>query len=246
MGLRKSAYVFHRWVSLAVCLQLVAWSAGGLFFSLFPLETIRGTADASRHQPAPLDLREGIVSPRQALDALGRAARASAPVTALCLHGDGDGSTVYRLLDADQRVLGVVDAVSGGLRPPLAAGEAARIAQRDFSPSAAVTSVEWIATDPPLEVRGRALPVWKVALDHPRRPHLYIDAVSGEVVARRNRLWRIFDFFWMLHIMDYSRRENFHHPLLTAASALALLSSLSGIALWSWRLGSFRRRRRRA
>ena len=71
--------------------------------------------------------------------------------------------------------------------------------------------------------------------------NLYIDPVNGEVLSRRSRKWRIFDFFWMLHIMDYGEREDFHHPLLTAAALLAVLSALSGILLWGYRI--FRRRR---
>ncbi len=245
MGARQSVYLFHRWVSVVVCLQLVAWSAGGLFFSLFSIETIRGSADARQSEVEALDWDEAVVTPRRAAAALAGAGQTFAPIRAVCLERAGTGSMVYRLLGAERRVLGLVDAVGGSLLPQLDAAAAVRVAMEDFAPSADVASIELISEDPPLEVRGRDLPLWKVVLDHPRRPHIYVDAISGEVVARRNRLWRIFDFFWMLHIMDYSQRENFHHPLLTAMSALALLSSLSGLALWGWRLGAWRRRRSR-
>ena len=29
---------------------------------------------------------------------------------------------------------------------------------------------------------------------------LYISTSTGEVIARRNDVWRFYDFFWMLHI----------------------------------------------
>ncbi len=79
--------------------------------------------------------------------------------------------------------------------------------------------------------RGRRLPVWRVELDHPHHPRIYLDAVTGEVVARRNSWWRVYDFFYMLHLMDYTERERIHHPLLSIAAALAVLTSLSGVAL---------------
>lgn len=32
--------------------------------------------------------------------------------------------------------------------------------------------------------------------------------------------WRVFDFLWMLHIIDFDSRDDFNHPLLQIASAL--------------------------
>jgi len=50
-------------------------------------------------------------------------------------------------------------------------------------------------------------------------------------MARRNDDWRFFDFFWMLHIMDYEERENFNNPLLITASIFALVTVLAGLLL---------------
>ncbi|MFT6661534.1 MAG: exosortase/archaeosortase [Maricaulis maris] len=56
------------------------------------------------------------------------------------------------------------------------------------------------------------------------------------VTARRNDTWRVFDFFWMLHIMDYEERENFNNPLLITASVFALVTVLAGLLLLVLRL----------
>jgi len=64
-----------------------------------------------------------------------------------------------------------------------------------------------------------------------RHTTLYVSPQTGEVVARRNDLWRAFDFVWMLHIMDYDEREDFNHPLLIATAATALLFVLSGLGM---------------
>jgi uncharacterized iron-regulated membrane protein len=75
---------------------------------------------------------------------------------------------------------------------------------------------------------------------------VYIDAVTGEVVARRNDLWRFYDFFWMLHIMDYGAREDFNNNLLRSSAALGWFFALSGIWLlfYSFRRSDFRIKRK--
>ena len=66
--------------------------------------------------------------------------------------------------------------------------------------------------------------------------HIYIDQATGAVAARRNDAWRRFDFFWMLHTMDYSGRDDFNTPWLIGFSVLGLLSVGSGWVIWLLRL----------
>jgi hypothetical protein len=61
-------------------------------------------------------------------------------------------------------------------------------------------------------------------------------------VSRRHELWRIFDFLWMLHIMDYETRDNVNNWLLRGFTLLAFTTALSGTwLLWF----AFPRRRRK-
>mgnify|MGYP003339799900 CR=1 FL=1 len=50
---------------------------------------------------------------------------------------------------------------------------------------------------------------------------------DGEIVSRRHALWRVFDFAWMLHIMDYEARTNVNNPLLRIATLSAAAMALS-------------------
>ena len=77
-------------------------------------------------------------------------------------------------------------------------------------------------------------PLWRVEFAHWNRPTFYLSPVTGELLSRRHELWRVFDFVWMLHIMDYDERENVNNPLLRAFTWGAVLMALSG-ALGSWR-----------
>ena len=73
--------------------------------------------------------------------------------------------------------------------------------------------------------------VWQVVYDDIWSTTLYFDPVSAELVSIRSDIWRLFDFVWMLHIMDYDEREDFNNPLLIAFSASALLFTLSGMLM---------------
>jgi uncharacterized iron-regulated membrane protein len=115
-------------------------------------------------------------------------------------------------------------------------GRSKVVALADFAPEAAVLSVTLLEGEPPIEYRGGAMTVYQVILDHPKKPHIYVSPVTGDVLKRRNRLWRVFDFFWMLHIMDYRNRDDINDWLLTTMSLLAILTSASGLVLWWWRV----------
>jgi len=85
--------------------------------------------------------------------------------------------------------------------------------------------------------------VWRVEFDDSRSTVLYVSPDQGRVLARRNDMWRVFDFFWMLHIMDYSNRDNFNSPLLITASVIGWVLAVTGI--WLVVLWLMRRRKKR-
>jgi uncharacterized iron-regulated membrane protein len=227
MKLRKSAYVTHRWLGLIVSLQLLAWSAGGFVFSILHIESVRGERDVGAPPYEPLGPDVIAALPASARTPVEQSVAAGVPVGAVTLVDRGLGPR-WEVRDTD----GVFVASETGRLTP---DDAERVARRDFAHEPAGAVVELIETDPPIEYRAKPLPAYRVTLDHPKRPHLYVDARTGEITARRNRRWRVFDFFWMLHTMDYKERDDFNHPLLTGFSVLAMATSLSGLVLWTWR-----------
>jgi len=86
--------------------------------------------------------------------------------------------------------------------------------------------------EPGSEYRGGELPAWKVVLEGSDKAHLWIGANSGQVSAIRTTKWRIYDFLWSLHIMDYGDRDDFNSWLLRGFSLLAVFTILSGIVLF--------------
>jgi uncharacterized iron-regulated membrane protein len=129
--------------------------------------------------------------------------------------------------------------------PHLTAATAERRALDWLVDPGVVRSVEWIEqVEADAEIRGHAPPFWKVSFSTPESLNLYLDPWTGEILARRTARWRVFDFLWMLHIMDFDTRDDFNHPLLQLAAAAGLISALSGVALWALTTTSFGRRRR--
>ena len=150
------------------------------------------------------------------------------------------GRPVYRLPAKDGPVL--LDAASGETLSPLPEASARALALADYAGPGTLAAVERVEA-PELEYRGHELPLWRARFDDDRDTTLYISPQTGRVVARRNDLWRVFDFVWMLHIMDYEEREDFNHPLLVTAAVTALLFTLSGLVMlgysfWPRRAGA--------
>jgi uncharacterized iron-regulated membrane protein len=84
------------------------------------------------------------------------------------------------------------------------------------------------------EYRGRSLPLYKIEAisEKNKEINVYVDPFSKKIVAVRSNQWRIWDFMWGIHIMDWDERDNIGNIFLKLFSILALLSALSGIYLF--------------
>ncbi len=109
-----------------------------------------------------------------------------------------------------------------------------------YSGSASVHDIKLINT-PVIEYRGQ-YPVWRVDFDNRDSTSFYVHPDDGSIKAVRGNFWRVYDFLWMLHIMDYSERESFNHWWLVVAALLGFSVSISGFVLffYSFRKKDFR------
>jgi uncharacterized iron-regulated membrane protein len=248
MKMNKIFRRVHRWLGLLMALQIIAWMASGLWFSIFPIEQIRGEHLTRPQEPLALSRMAALTQPaavQQALDDHFGHPWELSSVELIRLEG-----TVYwRVsgLHLEQPFNRLVQSDSGQVLPMLSAAEAESQARASLVTPMPPQSVEWIETvEQDSEIRGRDTPVWKVSFARPESLNLYLDPWTGEILARRTDRWRIFDFFWMLHIMDFDAREDFNHPLLQISAALGLVIALSGVGLWAMTSPILRRRRRQA
>jgi hypothetical protein len=216
-----------------MAIQILFWFASGLFFAAFPIERVRSEHAIAQQASAPVDLHAA---------AAGLARLAAPPAEKVELR-TLLGRPVALLTARGARPR-LYDLSGGRLISPIPMADAARIAEADHAGGARAVRIERVTANSP-EYRG-ALPAWRVDFTEAGRS-LYVAADTGAVTARRSTLWRVYDFLWGLHIMDWRGHEDFNTPLLIAATAVALVMSVAGIVLLPGRLGftAWWRRRRR-
>lgn len=215
----------HKWIGVVVGIQVVLWIAGGLVMSAFPIEVVRGETQAATIEPTPIGADEFSIDLRSAIAAAG-------PVSALkTLRVAG---RLYLLAERIERPSILIDARDGHTVDRIDEATAREVAGLDYTGSGKIVAAE-LTSEVSTEFRG-ALPVWRMRFDDNRETTIYISPSTGQVIARRNDIWRLYDFFWMLHIMDYKERVNFNHALLIGASALALGLAASGFWLLFYRV----------
>lgn len=232
-SVNRSWYALHRWIGALVGLQLLAWSVGGFVFATQALDDVHGDRTRKAAEASPLDGRE-LLSPAEAARRAGVAGLTGARLRPLLSR------VVYELEHAGGPTL--VDAERGE-RVTIDAALAEAIARADQT-SAQVAAVEPVADPPPIEYRGQPLPAWRVRFADAGHTHVYVGARSGAILARRNDAWRRFDFFWMLHTMDYRGRDDFNHPTVVVFAGLGIASVSSGFLLFGLRVARRVRRRR--
>ena len=84
------------------------------------------------------------------------------------------------------------------------------------------------------EYRNLKLPIYKILSVNAdgEEVNAYIDPLSGKILSLRTNKWRQWDFLWGLHIMDWTERNRIDNIFLKFFTALALLSSISGLLLF--------------
>ena len=225
-----------------MALQIIAWMVSGLYFAIFPIEVIRGehlTNNAPLLSEADLT---GLISPDEAWSVV---TENQAGVISLQSVGlvSAMGKTWYRLTGTSKGEVftRLVNAGTGEMLAFLKKEDVRSIAQSRLVGEGQLNSVDLVdSAEPGSEIRGRQLPIWKVTFSEPENLSMYIDGWTGDLVTRRTTRWRIFDFLWMLHIMDFDERDDFNTPLLQIAAALGLLVALSGVIFWAMTTRLFR------
>ena len=229
-----------------MAVQIIAWMASGLYFSLIPISEIRGEHLTRKADGLAAAQLESLAGPARMGGLLDEHLGAAWSLSGLRLvnvngglmwrvEGESAGKEFARLVTADGQ----------SIVPELSEQEAKARARDWLRAPAEVVSTERVEqVSEGSEIRGRELPVWRVDFSGSEPVSLYIHPWTGELLARRTDRWRIFDFLWMLHIMDFDTRDDFNHPLLQVAAGLGLVIALSGVVFWAMTTRLFRRRKK--
>ncbi len=217
----------HRYLGVSLGIQFLFWTLGGLYFSWTNIDEIRG--DDLRRKETRIDPRQLKASLADVLADV--QADSVVKVSMVTILGKAHYQVVISTNKKSRIVL--ADAQSGSVRGPLSESEAILVAKESLLIPSAVVKTELItATDGHHEYREKPLPAYAITFDQPANTTVYVSAELGSVQSFRNNQWRIFDFLWMLHVMDFENRDNINNWLLRAFSAFGLITLLSGFTLF--------------
>lgn len=229
----------HKWVGLILGLQFVIWTISGAVMAVLSMEAVAGGPPPPRVEAASLPAG-GAAWPvvRQSLG--------TSPITSLTVRPLLDGYVLEigtpagtRLFDAGTGYLVEVDAAF-----------ARRLAQASYTGAGLIKNVE-LLSEPTLAIREHQAPAWRVDFADEGNSSFYISQATGKLLERRNDTWRIWDFVWMLHNMDYVNRTSFNHPLIIVVGFGIVWLAITGFYLlfkttWRPEMRLLRRRPRQA
>ena len=203
---------------------------GGLYMVAVPIGVVHGD-HLARTARAPLQATSARLAPGELLARYPGA-------TGFRLKRLGEREVIEI---AQGKTVHLLDAATGARLGPLARDAVGALAARAYTGTGSIEAIELLDTVP-AEAGKRPAPLWAVRFGDLPRTTLYYSPDTGELLARRHALWRWFDLFWMLHIMDYAAREDVNNPLLRGASIAGMGAALSGVWLLAYwlrsRLGS--------
>lgn len=217
----------HKWIALVIGAQALLWTVSGLYMTSMSIDYIHG--DHLVHSKAPaLAGGSALIDP----DVIGER------------YPGMDGFRLRQLLGREvyevrhDAGIELVDARTGMAVGPIDESAARQLALAAYQSEASMQSLKLIHKAP-REVATRALPMWQARFGDRINTALYFSPQTGELLATRHDFWRLFDFLWMLHIMDYEERTDVHNTLFRVAASVGFLFALSGVWLLFY---SFRKR----
>lgn len=231
----------HRWLGVILGIQFLFWTIGGLYFSWSNMDEVHG--DFQKKNAPLLSSDISLVSPTMVLDSIKKVHQIDSVVSIQLIEILGKPFYQVRCISAihnetkhehDMKAMNhLANAETGLLRGPLTKEEAVDVAKMRFNGEPKVKSVEYLTgTNGHHEYRESPLPAYAITFEHPSKATVYVASELGTVQKFRNNKWRIFDFLWMMHTMDYEDRDNFGNNLLRFFSIFGLVTVLSGFALF--------------
>lgn len=215
----------HRYFGLFIGIQFLLWTAGGLYFSWTNIDKIHG--DHFRN----MNIEPAVIP----LEYLLRISDSTIQVQTVESRSI-DGKSYFWI---NNEVL--IDANTGQKKDSITSEEAKSISNNHILPNFQVKDVSYLTeVSSHHEYRGRPLPVWEISYSGAQNLKTYMDVKGGNFQRVRYDSWRIFDFLWMLHVMDYDSRDDINNWVLRIFSVLGICSIMSGFVLYIISSGSLR------
>ena len=216
----------HKVIGLVVGLQLLFWTVSGFYFTLYPIETIRG----GDYRP---QIEHGSLQDMSVRITAEEAARAVPGVWLSAELKPFLERPVWLITTSEHTMM--IDAQSGARWSPLDPVSFRALQRRFETEEGAVNipgsqaRVSFLTESAPREYGG-ALPAWVIE-DETTNVRLYFDATTGDMRSVRTNEWRLFDILWRFHIMDITGEDRFDTWWMKLVSFLAFSLVLTGFVL---------------
>lgn len=224
----------HRYLGIFIGVQFLFWTIGGFYFSWTDIEEIRG--DHLREHIHGLPLTANVVSPDVAFAEIRKTEENFKlhKVQMIEVLQKPFYEIVFEKNDGKTKTV-LADAMSGALRGEIGENEAKTIAFNALKEKSAVSETVYLTRENVgghHEYREKPLPAYAVSFREPSDLTVYVSAQTGRVESFRTDGWRVFDFLWMLHTMDFYGRDDINNYVLRAFSVLGIFTILSGFVLF--------------
>jgi hypothetical protein len=230
--IRKS----HRFLGVFLGIQFLLWTLGGLYFSWTNIREIRG--EDLRKKDEILNLSSDLVSPKMILNEISKTKDVSKVGKIQMVEVFNE--PFYEIKLHHETIL--ADAKTGKIRQQINEDEAKRIASESLVYPNKIKQISYLTEENVgghHEYREKSLPAWAVTFEDNLTD--YLSAETGQIGAFRTDKWRVFDFLWMLHTMNFQARDNINNYLLRGFSLLGITTILSGFLLFFVSSKLFRR-----
>lgn len=219
---------YHKWLMAFIGIQFLFWAITGVYMVSMDIHYIHGETLA-KNDSSKLQLANISYPIKKLLNDYPKASN----INLIKAMDD----PVYLFTDGEKGKL-VVNANTGMRQGLIDKQKALTIAQYYYAQGDNVKTIRLISeiADMPMELSPRHLPVWRITFDDVATPTFYINQQTGALVAKRHDFWRLFDWMWRFHIMDYDDGENVSNWLLSLVSILGLLAVISGAILTYFRV----------
>jgi len=216
MSLIQGFTRLHKWIALLVGLQLLIWIISGIVFSFIDHQKVRGNFIYENKAADQLVIQNNLGEVMQKY-----------PQAIQIKQYNLLNQNVFKVSLSKEVLL--LDAINLQL-VRVDENLIRNLAMSGYRAEGNLKSIN-LVTERNDENRDFDLPVWQASYEDNNNSEVYFSFTSGEFLGVRTDSWRVFDFFMMLHFMDYGDRGDFNHGLIIFAGLIFFFFSISGMLL---------------
>lgn len=235
----KLSRKYHKWLMIIVGIQFLIWSISGVYMVSTDIHFIHGE-HMTKNDQQTIKIQSVSYGFSDVLEDYPNASN-------ITLSRSMD-KAVYIFTNGKSGKV-VIDAKTGEQISKITEANAIAIAGYYYAKPVPVKQVTLMTSreQMPAELSPRHLPFWQVTFEGLATPTFYISETTGQVVTKRHDFWRLFDWMWRFHIMDYDDGENVANWFLFVVALLGVIAALTGAVLTVYHIflskGVFRLRR---